>query len=716
MHLNGQFRYVCLDFETTWLDVQKDEPIQIGILEMDSTWCIIDSYLSYIKPKRNLKELKNIVQFITKIDFSQLMLAPALEDVASEISHFFWKNTILLGHNIAFDVSFLQKVIPDVEFYGMFDTFQLAQALIPYAPSYSLEILSQILEDKDLYIQWKKQLFQSFDTEEHYHDAFFDTQNTLLLFCYLIEEIRTIVIQYPFFEQIFQKSDAYLREILNYERKDQIFWTISLPPLKKIAPSYTMIDNAQSFDSPLRNREKYYIWNIDFKKFLTSLASRKNVLLVFSTKQKLDIAKNILSDLWMKNLWFAKEDQTISSERFNLFLNKKSFNQSELYFLLKYCRHLILWYGVLDLNTKGDFQIYNFVKDSRWEIKYPLTLTTQNGLYNLFEKKDSIYLDYDIFFFDLEWWYRNYNQYLSRTCDLYYLQNFLDILLYKYQLLKDFNLFSQEDFEILQQFDTFFNMFLGILRMDTKQLFKGQEEDSLISDPLIVRWEFYKTQCMLPNFEEWKIKLENILQQSDFITLWKQLEHFFYLTNTVVKIQRKMYNQSDFYFLFSEDTKFTNWGEFNDLFADKTVYFFSNSEKKYSLLSHNSSLSTFPYSFTNTFSALERKLLEDVSLNKHSFFILSTVKEESREIFEFLQKLPCVSDFELLVENITWGSGKNVFKAQKKVAKILVGGYNFLMMCYSQNILFDHLFIRNIKGPQSQLILDDIIRYAPKKD
>ena len=158
---------------------------------------------------------------------------------------------------------------------------------------------------------------------------------------------------------------------------------------------------------------------------------------------------------------------------------------------------------------------------------------------------------------------------------------------------------------------------------------------------------------MLPNFEEWKIKLENILQQSDFITLWKQLEHFFYLTNTVVKIQRKMYNQSDFYFLFSEDTKFTNWGEFNDLFADKTVYFFSNSEKKYSLLSHNSSLSTFPYSFTNTFSALERKLLEDVSLNKHSFFILSTVKEESREIFEFLQKLPCVSDFELLVENIT---------------------------------------------------------------
>ena len=47
------------------------------------------------------------------------------------------------------------------------------------------------------------------------------------------------------------------------------------------------------------------------------------------------------------------------------------------------------------------------------------------------------YKDFQVLFFDTEWRYRNYNQYLSRTCDLYYIQNFVDMLLYKYQLLQE---------------------------------------------------------------------------------------------------------------------------------------------------------------------------------------------------------------------------------------------------------------------------------------
>ena len=72
-----------------------------------------------------------------------------------------------------------------------------------------------------------------------------------------------------------------------------------------------------------------------------------------------------------------------------------------------------------------------------------------------------------------------------------------------------------------------------------------------------------------------------------------------------------------------------------------------------------------------------------------------------------------LSDYELLAENITGGAGKNIFKAHKKVAKIIIGGYNFLMMCYAQRVKFDTIIIRNIKGTQSNLILDDIIRYEP---
>jgi hypothetical protein len=65
-----------------------------------------------------------------------------------------------------------------------------------------------------------------------------------------------------------------------------------------------------------------------------------------------------------------------------------------------------------------------------------VVLTTHHGLYSLLEKEAPMYVDFAIAFFDLEWRYRNYNAYLSRTCDLYYIQNFIDMLVYKYQSLK----------------------------------------------------------------------------------------------------------------------------------------------------------------------------------------------------------------------------------------------------------------------------------------
>jgi len=41
-----------------------------------------------------------------------------------------------------------------------------------------------------------------------------------------------------------------------------------------------------------------------------------------------------------------------------------------------------------------------------------------------------------------------------------------------------------------------------------------------------------------------------------------------------------MYNQSEFYFVYSEATKFTNWDEFTDIFPSHTL-FLSNYDKSY---------------------------------------------------------------------------------------------------------------------------------------
>ena len=71
------------------------------------------------------------------------------------------------------------------------------------------------------------------------------------------------------------------------------------PRTQKNYPPHTqMISGKYPFDlAKYRDRKSYQIRDIDFKDLLSSLASQKNIILAFSTKAKLDIAKNLLTDL-----------------------------------------------------------------------------------------------------------------------------------------------------------------------------------------------------------------------------------------------------------------------------------------------------------------------------------------------------------------------------------------------------------------------------------
>ena len=723
--LSSRYRYIGLDFETTWLDLLKDEPIQLWIVEIDVNWKIIDQYQTLLRPQKELKELKNIVSFITNIDVKDLLSAPTPVEVEKEISHFFWENTIVVGHNIAFDLSFLNRFFPWLKYAFSIDTFQLSQAMVPYAPSYALEILSNYLEEKPLFLQRKSEFGLSLSNEnswEHgsFHDAFFDTKVTLALFCYLVNFLLQIQENTPVLTQLINKSEAdFLKVLPNYEYKpSQTIWSISIPALKKIAPKDTSFTKF-TYDirlSDFENKKRFYIGNLRFKSFLQSLLANKKILLVFSSKPKLDIAKNILNDMGIKNIWFAREEQTISPKLFQTFLNKSYFCDFEILFLIKYCVHLFYWYWVLDLNSKWDYKVYGFIKDVREIIKYPLVLTTHQWLYSIFEKEIDTYKDFQIVFFDVEWWYRNYNQYLSRTCDLYYIQNFVDMLLYKYELLEDMWLIDKNSLNILKEFDTFFTMFIWILWTETKKLFTDRPDDEIQINPIVTNVDFYQTNLLMPRFKEYGEKLKKSLELSDFNTLRTQIEHFFSITETVAKVQRKMYTQSDFYFLFSEDTRFTNRDEFLDIFKKHHILFLSNYETAYpSLLPDISKEGEVKPINLKAVVDLEELLPNSISKWHQSFFIISTVKEESREIFEHLQTIPELSEFELLVENITWWAGKNIYKSKKNEKKVVVWWYNFLMMCYAQKVKFDQLIIRNIKWAQSSLILSDMQRYAPEK-
>ena len=498
----------------------KDEPIQLWIVEIDIDGNIIDQYQTLLHPEKEIKELKNIVSFITNIDLKDLETAPTPSEVEKEISRFFWKNTIVIWHNIAFDLSFLNRFFPSLKYAFSIDTFQLSQAMVPYAPSYALEILSSYLEEKSLFLQRKSKFWLSFVSENQengsFHDAFFDTKATLALFCYLIDFLWQVQEKTPVLSQLINKSNAEFLQVFpwyNYKPSPSI-GEITIPALKKIAPADTSFTSFP-YDiqtSNYESKKRYYIWNLKFKSLLQSLSANKKVILVFSSKPKLDIAKNLLNDMWIKNIGFAREEQTISPKLFQTFLSKSEFSDFEILFLIKYCVHLFYWYGVLDLNSKWDYKVYGFIKDSREIVKYPLVLTTHQWLYSLLEKNLETYQDFQILFFDTEWRYRFYNLYLSRTCDLYYIQNFVDMLLYKYQLLQEKNLISAESLTTLQEFDTFFTMFIWILRTETKKLFINIPDDEIQINPIVSSIEFFQTKKLLERLKEFWPKLESILQ------------------------------------------------------------------------------------------------------------------------------------------------------------------------------------------------------------
>lgn len=69
-------------------------------------------------------------------------------------------------------------------------------------------------------------------------------------------------------------------------------------------------------------------------------------------------------------------------------------------------------------------------------------------------------------------------------------------------------------------------------------------------------------------------------------------------------------------------------------------------------------------------------------------------------------------NFLILVENITGGSWKNLFKTKQQGCKIIIGGYQFLLQLFAQKVAISQLIVYNSKGSQQDLIFSDILWYG----
>ncbi|HWQ28740.1 MAG TPA: exonuclease domain-containing protein, partial [Dehalococcoidia bacterium] len=131
--------YVALDLETTGLDPEHDEIIEVGAVRFTEER-VLDTYQTLVNPRRPLSAR---IQRLTGIQPSDLERAPSFAAIAREVEDFIGADPVV-GQNVRFDLEFLARrgVVARGPAY---DTRDLAALLLPHLRRHSLRTIVEEL-------------------------------------------------------------------------------------------------------------------------------------------------------------------------------------------------------------------------------------------------------------------------------------------------------------------------------------------------------------------------------------------------------------------------------------------------------------------------------------------------------------------------------------------------------------------------------------------
>ena len=131
--------FVAIDIETTGLEAEQDAIIEIGAVRFNERR-VENEWTSLVNPGRHIPEF---ITGLTGIDNPMVRQAPSIRDIAHELDAFVGDAPVI-GHNVRFDLGFLQKA-GILHYNDVIDTYELAAVLMPSAPRYNLGSLGQQL-------------------------------------------------------------------------------------------------------------------------------------------------------------------------------------------------------------------------------------------------------------------------------------------------------------------------------------------------------------------------------------------------------------------------------------------------------------------------------------------------------------------------------------------------------------------------------------------
>ena len=130
---------VSIDIETTGLSEERDAIIEIGAVKFKGHR-VEAEWTSLINPGKHIPEF---ISGLTGITDAEVRNAPKFRDIAQDLEAFVG-NAPVIGHNVRFDLGFLQKG-GILKYNEVIDTYELAAVLMPTASRYNLGALGKQL-------------------------------------------------------------------------------------------------------------------------------------------------------------------------------------------------------------------------------------------------------------------------------------------------------------------------------------------------------------------------------------------------------------------------------------------------------------------------------------------------------------------------------------------------------------------------------------------
>ena len=132
----GKQTYVALDLETTGLDLETDEIMEIGAVRFDENG-VLDRFQTLVNPGRPISPP---VVTLTGITDDAVRAAPPIWSVASALEEFLGDSPVVGQNVLGFDILFLRRAgVRHSE--NVYDTHLLAEMLLPGSAEYGLAAL-----------------------------------------------------------------------------------------------------------------------------------------------------------------------------------------------------------------------------------------------------------------------------------------------------------------------------------------------------------------------------------------------------------------------------------------------------------------------------------------------------------------------------------------------------------------------------------------------